>query len=164
MKKTICVFLVLLTMLTLCSCLGSAKIGTIDGKGVSVEAFNYFLHNVKKELLFEACKQSGNPFLPQVEEPVKFEKALEDSHLICQKRYFGSVRECPDSDAGETVRPENAAWFVGPEGGFTDQEDEAMLRDGIAPLHFGNWVLRVETAAICGLALIHSLCKKESSL
>ena len=117
-----------------------------------------------KELLFEACKQSGNPFLPQVEEPVKFEKALEDSHLICQKRYFGSVRECPDSDAGETVPPENAAWFVGPEGGFTDQEEEAMLRDGIAPLHFGNWVLRVETAAICGLALIHSLCKKESSL
>ena len=59
MKKTICVFLVLLTMLTLCSCLGSAKIGTIDGKDVSVEAFNYFLHNVKEELLFEAGVMEG---------------------------------------------------------------------------------------------------------
>lgn len=115
-----------------------------------------------KEVLFEACKQSGNPFLPQVAEPVKFEKALEDSRTVCPKRYFGSVRECPERETNESVPPANAAWFVGPEGGFTEKEEEAMIRSGVTPLHFGNWVLRVETAAICGLALIHSFLKKSS--
>ena len=50
-----------------------------------------------------------------------------------------------------------AAWFVGPEGGFTETEEKQMLEAGVQPLHFGNWVLRVETAAVCGLCLIHEM-------
>jgi len=106
-----------------------------------------------KEVLFEACKQSGNPFLPQVTEPMKFSSALEDSARECAVRFFGSVKK---RDQAPDVRsPGSAAWFVGPEGGFTEEEELAMLRQGIEPLHFGNWTLRVETAAVCGLCLIH---------
>ena len=112
-----------------------------------------------KEVLFEACKQSGNPFLPQVAEPMKFTDALEDSKRNCQVRCFGSVRS---RTAGTSdVRPESAAWFVGPEGGFTEAEENAMTAHGIQPLHFGNWTLRVETAAVCGLCLIHELWQAE---
>ena len=106
-----------------------------------------------KEVLFEACKQSGNPFLPQVAEPLKFTEALTDSALNCQVRFFGSVQQ-RKSD-GPVSKPDVAAWFVGPEGGFSEDEEKRMLDHGIQPLHFGNWTLRVETAAICGLCLIH---------
>lgn len=106
-----------------------------------------------KEVLFEACKQSGNPFLPQVAEPMKFSSALADSAQQCAVRFFGSVRK--RESAPEVRTPGSAAWFVGPEGGFTEEEELAMLQQGIEPLHFGNWTLRVETAAVCGLCLIH---------
>lgn len=111
------------------------------------------------EILFEACKQSGNPFLPLLEEPVSFEKALADSRTCCEERYFGSVAECEDEKS--SAAPANAAWFVGPEGGFTDAEEEMLLQDGVKPLHFGCWTLRVETAAIGGLALLHGLLSKK---
>lgn len=107
-----------------------------------------------KEVLFEACKQSGNPFLPQVSSPMKFADALADSRKECQARFFGSVQDRNNSMESQI---ESAAWFVGPEGGFTPEEEDQMMQDGVRPLHFGNWTLRVETAAICGLALIHSL-------
>ena len=106
-----------------------------------------------KEVLFEACKQSGNPFLPQVAEPLKFAEALNDSKLNCQVRFFGSVQQRKPNES--VLKPETAAWFVGPEGGFSEDEEKRMLDHGIQPLHFGNWTLRVETAAICGLCLIH---------
>lgn len=108
-----------------------------------------------KEVLFEACKQSGNPFLPQVSAPMKFADALADSGKQCGLRYFGSVmqRQTEETVSGSKA----AAWFVGPEGGFTETEEKQMLEAGVQPLHFGNWVLRVETAAVCGLCLIHEM-------
>ena len=105
-----------------------------------------------KEVLFEACKQSGNPFLPEVAAPLKFADALSDSAVRCNARFFGSVgQKEPETVPGPV---DDAAWFVGPEGGFTEAEEKAMLDSGVSPLHFGNWVLRVETAAVCGLCLI----------
>ena len=105
-----------------------------------------------QEVLFEACKQSGNPFLPQVAEPIRFADALTDSAENCAVRFFGSVAECPAPASVDN--PGSAAWFVGPEGGFTEEEERQLLQHGAAGLHFGRWVLRVETAAICGLCLI----------
>lgn len=107
-----------------------------------------------KEVLFEACKQSGNPFLPQVATPMKFTDALTDSAKQCGRRYFGSVMR---RQTEEKVSGDNAAWFVGPEGGFTETEEKQLLEAGVQPLHFGSWVLRVETAAVCGLCLIHEM-------
>ena len=46
------------------------------------------------------------------------------------------------------------AWFIGPEGGFTEAEEKLMRVSGFRGLHFGNWVLRVETAAVCGTAIL----------
>lgn len=105
-----------------------------------------------KDVLFEACKQSGNPFLPEIAAPLKFAEALTDSAARCDVRFFGSVVQKESAPASAPVR--SAAWFVGPEGGFTESEERAMLDSGVQPLHFGNWILRVETAAVCGLCLI----------
>ncbi|MFP5344949.1 MAG: RsmE family RNA methyltransferase, partial [Gammaproteobacteria bacterium] len=47
--------------------------------------------------------------------------------------------------------------LVGPEGGFTDNETEAMRRRGYQPVRLGPRVLRTETAAPALLAALQAL-------
>ena len=44
--------------------------------------------------------------------------------------------------------------FVGPEGGFTDEEVELAVQNGCVPATFGDNILRTETAAIVGVASV----------
>ena len=106
------------------------------------------------DLLFEACKQSGNPFLPQVTNPMPFPAALDHARETCGVLITGSNRTGVFPELGTTS---DVAFFVGPEGGFTDAETEAMFAAGAAPLRIGIWTLRVETAAIAGLGVLNVL-------
>ena len=106
------------------------------------------------DLLFEACKQSGNPFLPIVVPPMPFAAALARARETCGVLITGSNRTGVFPELGATP---DAAFFVGPEGGFTDAETEAMFAAGAAPLMIGNWTLRVETAAVAGLGVLNVL-------
>lgn len=109
------------------------------------------------DLLFEACKQSGNPFLPEVANPMSFKAALEHARETCGILITGSNRTgvFPELGAASDV-----AFFVGPEGGFTDAETDAMFAAGAAPLRIGDWTLRVETAAIAGLGVLNVLMNR----
>ena len=106
------------------------------------------------DLLFEACKQSGNPFLPAVASPMPFAAALARAQETCGALIVGSNRTGVFPDLGAAS---DAAFFVGPEGGFTDAETDAMFAEGAIPLRIGDWTLRVETAAIAGLGVLNIL-------
>lgn len=41
------------------------------------------------DLLMEACKQSGNAYLPQLEDPLKCMDAIADAKAKCRKIFFG---------------------------------------------------------------------------
>ena len=111
----------------------------------------------REELLVEACKQSGNPFLPLSEGPFSFDQALSDAAERCPVRFFGSPAE-----SGGIPRPlsGDCAFFIGPEGGFTSEEEEKLKASGGLPLRIGHWILRVETAAVAGLAVLAAAEKK----
>lgn len=102
-------------------------------------------------LLQEGCKQSKNPFLPEIVPSAPLADVLAglrgEGAGIC----YGAV-----SPVAAPVRPVRGdlAWMVGPEGGFTAAEEEAMVRAGAIGLNLGPWVLRLETAAVCGLAVL----------
>ena len=106
------------------------------------------------DLLFEACKQSGNPFLPEVVAPMPFAAALARARETCGALVVGSNRTGLFPDLGTAS---DAAFFVGPEGGFTDAETDAMFDAGAIPLRIGDWTLRVETAAVAGLGVLNVL-------
>ncbi len=106
------------------------------------------------DLLFEACKQSGNPFLPEVVAPMPFAAALARARETCGALVVGSNRTGLFPDLGTTS---DAAFFVGPEGGFTAAETDAMFAAGAIPLRIGDWTLRVETAAVAGLGVLNVL-------
>ena len=109
------------------------------------------------DLLFEACKQSGNPFLPSVCPPVPFSEAVARARETCGVLVVGSNRTGIAPDLGDAS---DAAFFVGPEGGFTDAETEALAAVGAVPLRIGAWTLRVETAAAAGLGVLNVLMNR----
>ena len=101
--------------------------------------------------LLEGCKQSGNPFLPRVAEPEPLLPCVRRAAASGMTLFYGSVAaaELPESSASRDV-----GWVVGPEGGFTPDEEAALREAGVRPLNLGEWVLRLETAAVCGLAVL----------
>ncbi len=103
-------------------------------------------------LLQEGCKQSKNPFLPEIVPPVPLGAALETLRGGGAGIYYGAV--APAGAAPEKPERGDLAWLVGPEGGFTAAEEEEMRRAGAVGLNLGPWVLRLETAAVCGLAVL----------
>jgi 16S rRNA (uracil1498-N3)-methyltransferase len=100
-------------------------------------------------IVIEACKQAKNPFKPVIHEALSFKKAVKKAKEMGYLSFYGS----PTSTSGVNSAQE-IAWFVGPEGGFTDSEEELMQQNGFNPIKIGNYVLRVETAAVAGLALL----------
>lgn len=127
-------------------------------------------------LLQEACKQSGNPFIPVVHQPEKLEDALAKLDMNDTFACFGDLND--QSRAESIGKVKNVAWFVGPEGGFTREEMTKMQNKGVLPVNLGPWVLRLETAAVAGIAVLRRMltvvaligltlfagCGKESTL
>ena len=115
------------------------------------------------DLLFEACKQSGNPYLPQLFPPIKFADSILAAKERCEVNFYGSIaNEDKDPFAGAENTVKNIGWFVGPEGGFTEEEELLMKENSFYPLHMQCWILRAETAAICGLALLRERSVRKS--
>ena len=102
-------------------------------------------------LLREGCKQSGNPRLPLLYPPVSLDEALEEVRSSGAELYFGSVTP---ADPGSAAPGALRAWFVGPEGGFTATEEQKLLAAGGRPLKLGSWIMRLESAAVAGLAVL----------
>ena len=48
----------------------------------------------------------------------------------------------------------NISVFIGPEGGFTEQEIEVAIKNNIVPVTLGNRILRAETASIYTTSVI----------
>ena len=106
-----------------------------------------------KKRLVEACKQSKNPFLPEIGDVLTLKEAMEKTKFQGFTSFFGCLAE----NTGEGIEiPKSAklAWFVGPEGGFTQKEDELMKKSGFIPLRLPGWTLRTETACATGTAII----------
>ena len=103
-------------------------------------------------LLQEGCKQSKNPFLPIIREPITLAAALEEMKQY--HSFYGGIGELSGSlpDTGR-----DAAFLVGPEGGFTPEELGEIKQAGLSTLNLGPYVLRLETAAVCGMAVLRRI-------
>jgi 16S rRNA (uracil1498-N3)-methyltransferase len=107
--------------------------------------------------LAEGCKQAHNPFLPEIVPAIPLAEALAATANHAE-RWYGAVpadgEPSPAEPLPATLADGDIAWLVGPEGGFTPAEDSAIRQANFRPLQLGRWILRVETAAILGAALL----------
>lgn len=108
--------------------------------------------------LVEGCKQSKNPFLPKLNEVISFSGMIERIKENKIPAFYGSVEKVETASA--KMGTPNAAWIVGPEGGFSKAEEECMKASGFIPLNIGRWVMRVETAAIAGAVILMNCGEK----
>ena len=113
--------------------------------------------------LIEACKQSHNPFIPQIYPPINFNKAVENIAESGLAAFFGSTDFANNSNMPSLNQTE-LAWFVGPEGGFAQEETELMINAGFHAISIGRWIMRVETAAVTGTALLQCRGRYQSGI
>ncbi|MBQ7177881.1 MAG: RNA methyltransferase, partial [Victivallales bacterium] len=52
-----------------------------------------------------------------------------------------------------------AALWIGPEGGFSPEEETALFAKNAVPITVGNWILRVETAVPALLGYMYAILK-----
>jgi len=110
-----------------------------------------------RSIAIEACKQSGNAFLPQVF-PVQNVRSWLDS----LKSEEGALRLTAslERDAkpllsqleGFGNEPQSITWLVGPEGDLSNEEYLKARGASFLPVRLADQVLRVETAALYALA------------
>ncbi|GLR48158.1 16S rRNA (uracil(1498)-N(3))-methyltransferase [Sphingomonas astaxanthinifaciens] len=101
-----------------------------------------------RAIAIEAAEQCGRTRLPELAEPVKLAALLRDS---------GGTLLFADETGGvpllSIAAPGPATILIGPEGGFTPDEREAILAAGAHGVGLGPRILRAETAALAAVTL-----------
>jgi 16S rRNA (uracil1498-N3)-methyltransferase len=111
-----------------------------------------------RRIALEAAKQSRRTRLVQIEEPQPVRSLLEPLHepaLFCAEREGAPLREIATQWAG--APPRRLLIFIGPEGGWTDEEIAAARRAGALLLSLGPRILRTETAGLVVLSMVQFL-------
>ena len=104
----------------------------------------------------EAVKQCKRGMIPEIMDQRKFRQALEDLKtydliLFPYENETGySIKDCL---RGLNEKPQTVAIIIGPEGGFSDSEAEALDEIGAERVTLGKTILRTETAGMAALAM-----------
>ncbi|MBA3532942.1 MAG: 16S rRNA (uracil(1498)-N(3))-methyltransferase [Ardenticatenales bacterium] len=107
----------------------------------------------------EAAEQSGRGRLPQIVEPQLLEVALGEVRasaalplIAWEQERSKSLKEALHPVDGS--RPTRVALFVGPEGGFEENEVLSAQAYGAIPVSLGPRILRAETAMVAAATAI----------
>jgi 16S rRNA (uracil1498-N3)-methyltransferase len=111
-----------------------------------------------RRLVVEAAEQSGRGRAPAIDAPLPFAEAVGLAGGLRVLAWEGE----PASGGhglgaylrGLRDRPRLISLFIGPEGGFGDEEIDLARREGVELVTLGPRVLRSETAAIVASALV----------
>jgi len=107
-------------------------------------------------VIVAASEQCGRNRLAQLAPPMDFERfvAAQDA----QPRILFSPRATQSlADWARAAGPQAVTLMVGPEGGFSEQEEQMAIRAGTLALSLGPRVLRTETAGLAAIAALNAL-------
>ena len=104
-----------------------------------------------QKIALEAAKQSGRGIVPKVLDVQDFSQAVMLSAQKEQSILFYEADGVPLKSILQ--QPKSVAIFIGPEGGFEEEEVKFAVERGASVCSLGNRVLRTETAAIVASAL-----------
>lgn len=105
----------------------------------------------------EAGKQSGRQKIPIVEKPIKLKKVIEN---ISKYDILILPYECEKMLTLKTAlrnlnkECKNVAIFIGPEGGFSEDEINSLNFENVKRVTLGPRILRTETAGLATLAMV----------
>lgn len=108
-----------------------------------------------QKIALEAARQCNRGIIPEVASPVSFKEALQaakDNDLMLfpwEEEKGRSLKQVIDNTS-----PENVAVFIGPEGGFSEEEASLASNAGCTHVTLGKRILRTETAGPAVLAML----------
>ena len=100
-----------------------------------------------QQIMVSACKQCDTPFVPQILPPVKFTQALAD-HGPALLAYEAEQTHTLAWGMEQLKNPTSVRVYVGPAGGWTQEEVKLAQNHGVLPVTLGVNILRAETACI----------------
>lgn len=107
------------------------------------------------EVLRRAAYQCRRGMLPELAPVLDWSEVLaECAESELRLMFYEGAAGWTLKEALRGQRPERIALLVGPEGGFTPEEAAQAQGAGILPVSLGGRILRTETAAIVGAALV----------
>ena len=104
-----------------------------------------------QEIAKEAAEQCGRGVIPMVEEPMSLKEAMEDAKQN-EKNYFLDVEGEESLKSAASI-----GLFIGPEGGWDEEEISLAKKTGLSPVSLGPRVMRGETAVAIAVYLTASL-------
>lgn len=108
-----------------------------------------------QKIALAAAKQSGLPFVPEIETPRDFSGLFNSPGEFRRTILFYEGEDKTDILSLWRAKPAEGRdlLIIGPEGGFTDSEVVIAKKNGATTASLGAQILRVETAAIAALAI-----------
>ena len=104
----------------------------------------------------EAVKQCKRGVIPQIQREITFKEMLNDVvkyDLILfpyENEENLTIKDCLKN---LNEKPKTAAVIIGPEGGFSGQEADALIGIGAKSVSLGKTILRTETAGMAAVAM-----------
>ena len=108
-----------------------------------------------QEIVVSACEQSGRNIVPKVLPLTTYAQALQQLPQETTKLLMSLNRAQKLSD----VQPQSGkvVFMVGPEGGWTEKDEQQAFDAGFQSVTLGKRVLRTETASLAAIATMQTL-------
>ncbi len=107
-------------------------------------------------IVTEAAEQCGRSRLPELAPVMRLDEALSTAEglrlFLWEREEDASLRRALRRAANEGKAPAVVSIFIGPEGGFTQEEADAAVAAGARSVSLGRRILRSETAGIVAVA------------
>ena len=104
----------------------------------------------------ESSRQSGRSTVAAVGPVLSFDEIVRQSESVDISLFFTTEATSPLEALVQRriAEPRRMLLLVGPEGGFTHEEEQIAANQGFLPVGLGPRVLRAETAAILAVGLV----------
>ena len=114
-----------------------------------------------QQVAISACEQCGRNVLPTIHAPLDIMVWLQQTRAMPDTKIFDAKYILLPAGAGslhDQAEPQGkVVLLIGAEGGFSEAESTAALQCGFTPIRLGARVMRTETAAVAGLAVLQTL-------
>ncbi|MDP1934379.1 MAG: 16S rRNA (uracil(1498)-N(3))-methyltransferase [Nitrosomonas sp.] len=114
-----------------------------------------------QKIIISACEQCGRNHLPQISPLItlpewlsqkKTTQSAHDLSFMLSTTATESLKNIPQPPVSAHI-----ALVIGPEGGFTQEEEIAILHTGFIPVRLGKRILRTESAALAAISALQTL-------
>lgn len=158
--------------------LGAVRIVPVTMKRCVVKLEDAKKEEKKRErwqaISMSAAKQSGRGIIPEIAKAMSYQEALRDAItrgmvIVPYERAEGmgelktaikellktlEKKEAADGHSSDKEVPLEVSLFIGPEGGFEEEEIAAAVAAGAVPVSLGKRILRTETAGLTALSIL----------